>query len=122
MWTIYKNKKRIQKFKETRDSRYINQNKQDKACFQHDIAYEDFNDLTRRTTFGKILYYKAFNIFKNWNNDWYQRVWYPSMIQKFFNKKSTSLGRSESLATWDRSASGGAVKNENKPRISWRIR
>ena len=33
-----KNKKRIQKFKETGDSQYIYQNKLDKVCFQHDIA------------------------------------------------------------------------------------
>ena len=33
-----KNKERIQKFKETRDSRYIYQNQLDKAWFQHDIA------------------------------------------------------------------------------------
>ena len=30
---LTKNKERIQKFKETRDSRYIYQNKLDKACF-----------------------------------------------------------------------------------------
>ena len=36
-------KQRIQKFKETGDSRYIYQNKLDKACFQHDMAYGDFN-------------------------------------------------------------------------------
>ena len=34
-----KNKKRIQKFKETGDSQYIHQNELDKACFQHDMAY-----------------------------------------------------------------------------------
>ena len=37
-----KNKERIQKFKETRDSQYIYQNELDKACFQHDMAYRDF--------------------------------------------------------------------------------
>ena len=57
-----KNKERIQKFKETGDSRYIYQNELDKACFQHDIAYRDFKDLTRRTTSDKILRDKAFNI------------------------------------------------------------
>ena len=30
------NKKRIQKFKETRDANYIYKTKLDKACFQHD--------------------------------------------------------------------------------------
>ena len=44
---LTKNKERIQKFKETRDSRYICQNELDKACFQHDMAYGDFKDLTR---------------------------------------------------------------------------
>ena len=38
-----------QKFKETGDSRYIYRNELDKACFQHDMAYGDFKDLTRRT-------------------------------------------------------------------------
>ena len=35
-----KNKERIQNFKETGDSRYIYQNKLDKACFQNYMAYE----------------------------------------------------------------------------------
>ena len=39
---LTKNKERIEKIKETRDSRYIYQNELDKACFQHDIAYGDF--------------------------------------------------------------------------------
>ena len=37
-----KNKERIQKFKETGDSRYICQNELDNACFQHDMTYGDF--------------------------------------------------------------------------------
>ena len=43
----------------------IYQNRLDKACFQHDIAYGDFKDLTRRTASDKILSDKAFNIPKN---------------------------------------------------------
>ena len=43
------NKEKIQKFKETGDSQYIYQNEQDKACLQHNMAYGDFKDLTRRT-------------------------------------------------------------------------
>ena len=39
-----KNKERIQKFKEIRDSRYVYQNKLDKAYSQHDMAYGDFKD------------------------------------------------------------------------------
>ena len=60
-----KNKEKIQKFKETGDSRYIYQNELDKACFQHDRAYGDFKHLTRRTASDKILRDKAFNIAKN---------------------------------------------------------
>ena len=43
-----KNKERIQKFKETGDSQHIYQNKLDKACFQHGMAYGDLKDLPRR--------------------------------------------------------------------------
>ena len=33
-----KNKKRIQKFKETRDTKYIYRNELDKVCFQHNMV------------------------------------------------------------------------------------
>ena len=49
-----KNKEKIQKFKETEDSRYIYQNELEKSCFKHDMAYEDFKDLTRITASDKI--------------------------------------------------------------------
>ena len=48
-----KNKERIQKFKETGNSR------------QYDMAYGDFKDLIRRTASDEILCDKAFNIAKN---------------------------------------------------------
>ena len=60
-----KSKEKIQKFKETGYSRYIYQNELYKACFQHDMAYGDFEDLTRRTPSYKILRDEAFNIAKN---------------------------------------------------------
>ena len=44
-----KNKQRIQRFKETGDISYIYKNELDKTCFQHDMAYGDFKDLTKRT-------------------------------------------------------------------------
>ena len=68
-----KNKERIQKFKETRDSQSIYQNELDRACFQHYMAYGDFKDLTRRTASDKILRDKAFNITKNQKYYRYQR-------------------------------------------------
>ena len=45
-----KKKERIQKCKQTGDSRYIYRNELDKSCFQHDMAYGDFKDLTKITS------------------------------------------------------------------------
>ena len=57
----------------TVDSRYIYQNKLDKACIQHDMGYVGFKDLPRRTTSDKILHDKAFNFARNSKNDGYER-------------------------------------------------
>ena len=78
-----KNKERIQKFKETWDSQYIYPNELDKACFQHDMAYGCFKDLTRKTTSDKNLHDKTFNVAKNAKYDGYQRG-LASMIYKCF--------------------------------------
>ena len=86
-----RNKERIKKFKETGDSRYIYQNELDKACFQHDMTYADFKDLTRRTASDKILRDKAFNIAKNPKYDEYQRG-LTSMICRFFDKETSGSG------------------------------
>ena len=66
-----KNKERIQKFKETGDTKYIYRNELDKACFQHNMVYENFKDLARRTASDKVLRNKAFNIVKNLRYDGY---------------------------------------------------
>ena len=86
-----KKKERIQNLKETVDTSYIYENERDKACFQHDMAYEDFTDLARRTAFAKVLRDKAFNITKNSKYDGYQRG-LASMVYKFFDKKSKGGG------------------------------
>ena len=44
-----KNKERIQKFQETGDTKYIYKNELDKACFQHDMASGDFEDLAKNS-------------------------------------------------------------------------
>ena len=88
---ITKNKKGIQKFKETRDSQYIYQNELDESCFRHDMAYGDFKDLTRRPAPDKILRDKAFNIAKNQKYDAYQRR-LASIVYNFFDKKTSVSG------------------------------
>ena len=99
-----KNKEQIQKFKETGDTSYIYKNELDKACFQHDMAYGDFEDLKRRTTSDKILRDKVFNIAKYPKYDGYQRG-LASMVYKFFDEKSASLT--------DNSVSGSGIVNNN---------
>ena len=49
-------------------SRYIYQNKLDKACFQYGMFYGYFEDLTRTTASDKILHDKAFNVATNMMN------------------------------------------------------
>ena len=82
-----KNKEKIQKFKGTGDLRYIYKNELDKACFQHDMAYEDFKYLAKRTAADKVLRDKAFNIAKNPKYDGYQRG-LASMVYKYFYKNN----------------------------------
>ena len=68
---------------------YIYQNKLDKACVQHDMAYGDFIDLNRRTAADKALLDKSFNIAKNPKYDGYQcRL--ASIVYRFFDKKISS--------------------------------
>ena len=93
-----KNKERIKKFKETRDSQYIFQNILDKYCIQHDMAYGHFTDLTRRTGSDKILHDKAFNIAKNQRlrktSDVYQCK-LASLVYKFLELHKTIIRKLE---------------------------
>ena len=89
--TFTKNKERIQKFRQTRDSIYICKNELDKACFQHNMVYGDFKDLKKRTAADKVLRDNAFNIAKNLKYDGYQ-TGLASMVYKSFDKKTKGSG------------------------------
>ena len=97
-----KNKKWLQKFKETGDTNYIYKSELDKACLQHAIAYGDFKDLKRRTFSDKVLWGKALNIAKNPKYYGHQRG-LASMVYKCFDKKSASLT--------DKLVSGSGIAN-----------
>ena len=86
-----KDKVRIQKFKETRDTNYIYKNELDKVCFLHDMASGDFKDLARRTASDKVLRDIAFIIVKSLKYDGYQKV-LASMVYTFFDKKLAGSG------------------------------
>ena len=85
-----KSKERIQTFKETEDTSYIYKDELDKACFQHDMAYGDFEDLVRKTDCGKVLRDKTFNIVKKPKYDEYQRA-LASMIHNFLAKSRKTV-------------------------------
>ena len=57
--------KRIPKFRKTGNLKYIYKNELDKACFAHDAAYSDSNDLAKRTISDKILKNRACAIARN---------------------------------------------------------
>ena len=80
---LTKDKERIQKFKETGHSRYIYQNGLDKVCFQYDMTYGDFKQVTRWTASDKILPDEAFNIAKNTHMMNIKRV-----LWVFYNKNT----------------------------------
>ena len=88
-----KNKERIRKFKETVDTSYTYKNELDKTCFQHDMAYGGFKDLTKRTFADKVLRDKAFKVAIYQKYDGCQRG-LASMLFKCFDKKSQGSGHS----------------------------
>ena len=61
---MYKKQRKNKKFKETGDSRYIYQNELDKACFQHDMASGDFENLTKRIALIKSCVIKHLILLK----------------------------------------------------------
>ena len=86
-----RNKERIEKFMLTGNTDFIYRSELDKACFQHDMAYEKSKDLAKRTQSDKVLRDKAFKIASDPKYDGYQRG-LASMVYKFFDKKSSGSG------------------------------
>ena len=86
-----RNNERIQKFMETGNTNYIYKNDLDKACFQHDMVYGKYKDLTKETESDKVLKNKALKIASNPKDDGYQRG-LVSIVYKFFDKKSKCSG------------------------------
>ena len=57
-----KNKKIIVKFMQTGNRNFVSKNKLDKACFQHDMAYDKSKDLVKRTQSDEVLKFKALKL------------------------------------------------------------
>ena len=89
-----KHTQRIQDFLNTGKLSYIYENDLDKACFQHDMTYNKFKDLEKRTQSDIVLKNKAFKIASNPKQNGYERG-LASMVYKFFDKKSKGSGLKE---------------------------
>ena len=63
--------------------KYLYRNELDKACFAHDPAYSDSQDLAQRTISDKILKDRADEIATNCKYNWYQRA-LTSIVYTFF--------------------------------------
>ena len=108
-----RNKERIKKNKETGDGSYIYKNELDKACFQQDMAYGDFKDITRRTAYDEVLGDKAINIAKNPIYEEYQRR-LASMVYRFFDKKWDGFGVNTQANPGPRTYANGKIKQNQR--------
>ena len=81
-----KHAQRIQDFLNPGKLSYIYKNDLDKACFQHDMAYNKFKDLEKRTQSDIALKNKAFKIASTPKYNGCERG-LASMVYKFFDKK-----------------------------------
>ena len=70
---LLKGKKEYKNKKTTLDSRYFYQIELDKTCFQHDMIYEDFKDLSRKAGLVKYYVKMHFILPKNLKYHVYQR-------------------------------------------------
>ena len=61
----------IKKIRETSSLKHLYRNELDKACFFHDAAYSDSNNLAKRTISDKVSKYRACKIGKNPKYDEY---------------------------------------------------
>ena len=69
-----KNNERIQKLMQAENTNVIYKNDLDKACFQHDMTYDIYKDLAKRTQPDKVLRDKALEI----ANDPNCKLWWLS--------------------------------------------
>ena len=82
---LTKNKDRTENFMQTENTKCIYKNDIDKACFQHNMAFGKYKDLTKRTQSVKVLKDKAFKFASNPKYDGCQRE-LASMVYKVFEK------------------------------------
>ena len=89
-----KHTQRIQDFLNTGKLSYFYKNDLDKACFQHDMAYNRFKNLEKKTQSDIVLKNKALKIASNPKYNGYERG-LASMDYNLFDKNSKGAGFKE---------------------------
>ena len=85
-----KNKEIIQTFVKTGGTCYIYRNDLDITCFQHNMSYGRYKDLTKRTKSNTVLRDKAFKFASNPKSNG-NKGGLASMVYKFFDKISKGI-------------------------------
>ena len=85
-----KHEQRINQFMKDGILSGIYKNELDKACFQHDAAYNTYKDLKNRTQADIVSKNKAYKIATDARVDGFQRA-LASMVWKFFNEISKNV-------------------------------
>ena len=81
--------KEFENSRETGNLKHLYTNDLEKACFAHDAAYSDSEDLAKRTISDKIVKEKASEIARNPKYYGYQTL-LASMVYRCFDKKTGS--------------------------------
>ena len=81
--------KEFENSRETGNLQHVYTNDLEKACFAHDAAYSDSEDLAKRTISDKIVKEKASEIARNRKYYGYQML-LASMVYRCFDKKTGS--------------------------------
>ena len=81
--------KKFENSRETGNLQHLYTNDLEKACFAHDAAYSDSEDLAKRTISDKIVKEKASEIARNRKYYGYQTL-LASMVYRCFDKKTGS--------------------------------
>ena len=79
--------KEFENSRETGNLQHLYTNDLEKACFAHDAAYSDSEDLAKRTISDKIVKEKASEIARNRKYYGYQTL-LASMVYRCFDKKN----------------------------------
>ena len=85
-----KHEERINQFMKDGRLSHIYKNELDKACFQHDSAYNKYKYLKGRTQSDIVLKNKAYKIATDPRVDSFERT-LASMVWKFFNERSKKV-------------------------------